>query len=593
MATDATVYEFGPFRLDAAERRLLCDGLPVPLTAKLFDILLLLVRNGGKVVTKETLMNEIWPDSFVEENNLTVGISSLRKVLGERYRERRYIETVTRRGYRFIAKIGQVQGERAALASAEQFRLGGDEWRSGGFDKAINSLVVLPFLNVGESPDLDYLSDGITENITTTLSRLPRLRVIARSTAFRYKGSELDTRQVGRELKVEAALVGRLREFKGRLLLGVELVDMRDGSQIWGESYSRPLSDIFRVQEEITSELSEKLRAELSGEERMRLNQSYTESSESYHLYLKGRYFLNKRTLKDVRRSIKYFEESLGYDPDYALAHAGLADSYISLGYLNELPFNDGIPAIRLEAARAVVLDETLAEAHSSLGYAEVLSLNWPEAERELRRAIELNPNISLARSRYAFLLVVRGRREEAIAEMERALQLDPLSPRMRLNAASVYYYAHRYERSTEECRLVLEIEPGLGFSHGILALAYERLGMYEQAIAEVRKGLELLKDDPEMLSILGYFYAVMGKRQEAKRVLDEVMRLSEQKYVAPYFIACIHAGLNEVEQTFEWLERAFEDLSYITTLRVAPFFTHLRPDPRFTDLLRRTGFPS
>lgn len=590
---DTTVYEFGPFSLETAERRLLRDGRPVLLTAKLFDILLLLVRNGGRVVTKETLMNEIWSDSFVEENNLTVSISSLRKILGERYGERKYIETVTKRGYRFVARVGRVRGEGAAPASLEQLRAGGDEWRVGGFDEAVSSLVVLPFLNVSKSSDLDYLSDGITENIIISLSRLPRLRVMARSTAFRYKGRELDVRKVGRELKVQTALVGRLREFKGRLLLGVELVDTRDGSQVWGESYNRPLSGVLRVQEEIASEISGKLRIELSGEERARLTKRHTESSEAYHLYLKGRYFWNKSSLNDIERSIKYFEESLGYDPDYSLAHAGLADCYIRLGYLNEIPFNDSIPAIRREAARAVALDETLAEAHCSLGYAEVLSLHWPEAEKEFRRAIELNPNSALARRHYAFLLVICGRREEAVAEMERALQLDPLTPRMRLNAASVFYYARRYERSIEECRLVLEMEPGFGYAHGILALNYERLGMYKQAIAEVRKGLEVLREDPEMLSILGYLYAVTGKRREAKRMLNELMKLSGQKYVAPLFIAVLHTGLKETEKTFEWLERALEDRSYIAMLKAIPFFAPLRRDPRFTDLLRRCGFPS
>lgn len=590
---DTTVYEFGPFSLETAERRLLRDGRPVPMTARLFDILLLLVRNGGRVVTKETLMSEIWSDSFVEENNLTVSISSLRKILGERYGERKYIETVTKRGYRFVAKVGQVGGEGAAPASPEQFRVGGGEWRAGAADEAVSSLVVLPFLNAGESSDLDYLADGITESIISSLSRLPGLRVMARSTAFRYKGSELDVRKVGRELKVQTALVGRLREFRGRLLLGVELVDARDGSQIWGDSYNRALSDVFRIQEEIASEISGKLRSELSGEERMRLTKRHTESSEAYHLYLKGRYFWNKSSLSDIERSIKYFEESLGYDPDYALARAGLADCYIRLGYLNEIPFNDSIPAIRREAARAVALDETLAEAHCSLGYVEVLSLRWPEAEKEFRRAIELNPNSALARRHYAFLLVIRGRRDEAVAEMERALQLDPLTPRMRLNAASVFYYARRYDRSIEECSLVFEMDPGFGYAHGILSLSYERLGMYEQAVAEVRKGLEVLKDDPEMMALLSYLYAITGKRREAKRVLNEVMKLSERKYVAPIFIAVIHAGLKETEKTFEWLERAFKDRSYIAMLKVIPFFAHLRHDPRFTHLVRRCGFPS
>ena len=586
-----TAYEFGPFRLDPAARRLLRDGVPVPLTAKLFDILLLLVRSRGEVVTKETLMREIWSDSFVEENNLTVSISSLRKSLGERYREREYIETVTKRGYRFVAEVRKVRG--AGAGRADSGRPRGDARGRAARGEAVGALAVLPFLNVGEGRDLEYLSDGLTEQIIISLSRLPRLRVMARSTVFRYKGREPDARQVGRELNVDAVLLGRLREFDGRLLLGVEMVDVSDGSQLWGETYSRPLSDLFRVQEEIAAELSERLRVELTSEERERLTKPRTEDSEVYHLYLKGRYFWNKRTLEDIERGARYFEECLGRDPDYAPAHAGLADCYLTLIFLNALPANEGFPAVRREAAKALALDETLAEAHTSLGYVEMMSLNWPEAEREFRRAIELNPNSAQARGRYSLYLALWGRTEEAVAQVERALANDPLSPRTHITAANVFYYTRRYERAVEHCRQALEIEPRFGAAYGVLGLVYERQGMYDEAISEMRRARGLLGSDPEPLGILGYLYAVSGRRREAKRVLNEVLKLSEQKYVPPFFVACIHAGLGEREKAFEWLERAFEERAYLPTLAIFPFFDGLRPDPRFADLLRRSGFPS
>jgi TolB-like protein/Flp pilus assembly protein TadD len=581
---DTTAYQFGPFILDTVERRLLRDGRPVALTAKLFDILLLLVRNSGKVVTKESLMKEIWSDSFVEENNLTVSISSLRKTLGERYRQREYIETVTKHGYRFTARVEPVQDSNGARHNGAG--------PHGLVDEPAKALAVLPFLNISRSPDLEFLSDGLTESIIINMSRLRRLRVMARNTVFRYKGREPDARQVGRDLNVQTVLTGRLREFNGQMLLAVEMVNVSDGSQIWGETYNRPLSDIFRVQEEIASELSEKLRMELSSEDRKRLTDHQPQSFKTYYLYLKGRYFWNKRTLQDIERAIKCFEECLLLEPDYALARAGLADCYLSLIFLNALPLNDSIPLVRREAVTALALNETIAEAHASLGCVEMLALNWEGADRGLRRAIELNPNNALARSRYSFYLMARGQVEEALAQMEWALRNDPLSAHMHANVARIHYYARQYDRAIEECRQALEIEPHCAPVHGLLSLIHERHGMYEEAIAEMQRALDLLGNDPEAMGLLGYLYALSGKRREARAVLNKLIKMSEQKYASPVFIAWIYVGLHEMEKAFEYLERAYEERSYMPILNITPLFDRLRPDPRYHDLLRRCGFP-
>ena len=581
-----TAYEFGPFHLEPDERRLLRDGKPVLMTAKLFDLLLALVRNGGEVVTKEALMHEVWPDSFVEENNLTVSISSLRKALGERYKDRAYIETVTKRGYRFVARIREVRcGDNGSLAGERVAQV----WDP----PAASSLAVLPFLNVGESPNLEYLADGLTESIIASTSRLPRLRVMARSTVFRYKGREFDARQVGRELSVQTVLMGRLRELNGRLLLGVEMVNASDGSQVWGENYNRPLSDVLKVQEEIANEISGKLRIELTGEERELLTRPHTQSSEVYYLYLKGRYFLNKRTVRDIERAVEYFAETLRREPDYALGHVGLADCYLALISSNTLPVNEGIPAVRREAARALALDETIAEAHSSLGFIEMLALDWPNADREFRRAVELDPSNTLARSRYSIYLAVWGRMAEAIAHVKLALTNDPLSPHMHVHAARVFYYDRQYELAIEQCGQALEIEPRFGAAHGLLGLVYERRGMYAEAVSSMRRALDLLGPDPEALGILGYIYAASGRRRQAKKVLHQVLSLSGQKYVPPFCVACIHAGLRAEEEAFEWLEKTYEERSYVPILALFPFFEHLRPDPRFADLLRRSGLPA
>jgi TolB-like protein/tetratricopeptide (TPR) repeat protein len=581
-------YEFGPFRIDVAERMLTRDGVRVHLTPKAFEVLLMLVENHGHVVEKDALMSGLWPDTCVEEANVTQNVFAVRKVLGAEGGGRHYIETVSRRGYRFVADVREGRSEDAADVRAGSVPASGG--RQAG--EVTRSIAVLPILNVGEAPDLEYLSDGITENIILNLSRLPMLRVMARSTVFRYKGREPDVRQVGRELNVEMALVGRLREYKGRLLLGVEMVNAADGSQIWGESYNRPRSDVFRVQDEISSELSEQLRIELTSEERKRLIRRHTKNPEAYLLYLKGLHFWYKRTVNDIKRSIKYFEGALGLDADYALAHVGLADCYISLTLINALSFKEASPMVRRDLAEALVLDETLDGAHASLAYIEMLALNWAESEREFRLAIELNPNNALTHSRYALYLAVWGQMERAQEEVELALSLDPLSPPVRVQSAMLLYYAGQYERSIEQCHQALEIEPNFSEAYGFLSVVYERLGKYQDAMSEIRKVLGLLGDDPEALSFLGYLYAVSGKRREAKRVLKKVVKLSEQKYAPPCCLAWLHAILGDRDEAFRWLEKALQERSNLPVLAISPLFNCLHSDPRFADLLHHIGLP-
>lgn len=584
---ETTTYVFGPFRLEAGERRLLRDGSPIHLTARLYDLLLLLLKNPGELVRKEDLLREVWPDSFVEENNLTVSISGLRKVLGEKHGEHLYIETVTKRGYRFVAKVEQVRG--AGVEPLEE-TVGVRVAPFGVRRESVGALAVLPFVNTGGDRRLEYLSDGITEHIILSLSPLPRLRVMARSTVFRYKGGEIDARRIGRELGVQAVVVGALRQFNGRLQLSAEMVDVGDGSQVWGGRYDLPMSDVLKVQEEVATEISEKLSSRVTGEERLRLNRSHTRNPEAHRLYVKGLYFWNRRMLKDVNRAVRYFEEAINLDPDYALAYVGLADSYITMVFLNALSVESGLPTIRRAAAGALALDETLAGAHAALGYVEMMAYNWRGAERAYERAIELNPNNAIARGRYSFLLATLGKMEEALAETDQTLTIDPLSLSVRANAARTFFYVGRYERAVEQCREALDIEPRFGAAHGLLSLINERLGRYDEALAEIRKAVSMMSDNPEPLSILGYICAVSGRRREARRVLDKMLRLSEQRYISPLFIAIVYGALGEKARAFEWLERACEERSYVQLLAMSPIFNSLRPDPRFADILRRIG---
>src|SRR5919197_6503319 len=347
-------YEFGPFRIDTAERLLLREGTPVPLTPKAFETLLRLIQNSGHVVEKDELMREVGPDTYVEEANLTQNVFTLRKVLGEGRGGRQYIETVPRRGYRFTAAVKEVW-------DAER-------------NRAIDSLAVLPLVNASADPNIEYLSDGVTESIINSLSQLPQLRVMARSTVFRYKGRDVHPQEAGHEMGVRAVLTGRVFQFSDRLIIRAELTDVADGWQLWGEQYNSEPSDIFVVQEEISQEISEKLRLKLSGEERLRLAKRHTESADAYQAYLKGRFYWNKRTVESLKKSVELFEEAIRLDPNYALAYAGLADAYLLLGSV-EYGALDPVSAMekaRQSAAAAFGRDASLAEAHASLAYVRI-----------------------------------------------------------------------------------------------------------------------------------------------------------------------------------------------------------------------------
>ncbi len=453
-------YEFGRFRLDPEEHLLLRNGKPVALTPKVFDILLVLIRNSGHVVEKGELMRAVWPDSFVEENNLTVNMSALRKALGTGHAERQYIETVPKRGYRFFANVREVRGESPDLV--EEYagaRLITEEKSSVRRDQAITSLAVLPLVNASADPQMEYLSDGITETIINSLAQLPQLRVMARSTVFRYKGREADPQAVGHELGVGAVLTGRVSQVGESLIISMELVDVAHGWQLWGEQYNRNPADIFALQEEIAREISGKLRLRLTGEQQQRLTKRYTESTEAYQAYLRGRYHWNKYTREGLKKGTAYFQQAIDLDPGYALAYAGLADSYYRLSNLY-LPPREAMPKAKAAAMKALEIEEMLAEAHASLGLVRFwYEWDWQGAEREYKRAIELNPGYAIAPLWYGLQLMALGRFDDALAEMKRAQDLDPLSLVINTNLGGTLYRARRYDQAIEQCRRTLEID--------------------------------------------------------------------------------------------------------------------------------------
>ncbi|MCA1817784.1 MAG: hypothetical protein LC746_15585, partial [Acidobacteria bacterium] len=413
---------------------------------------------------------------------------------------------------------------------------------------AINSLAILPFVNASSDPASEYLSDGITEGIINGLSQLPQLRVMARSTVFRYKGLDVDPQEVGLKLGVRAVLTGRVLHRGDTLNIQMELVDVSDGSQLWGEQYGRRASDIFEVQEEIAEEITGKLRLRLSGEERGRLTKRHTESAEAYRLYLKGVYFWNKRTLEGVERSIGYFRRAIEADSRYALAYTGLSNSYAKLGDvgLTAIPPKEAFSKARAAAASALEIDDSLAEAHTSLAHVHMHGYEWRSAGREFRRAIELNPNYATAHHWHSYYLIMFGRADEALAEIARALELDPLSLPINTDFGELLYFARLYDRAAEQCRKTLEMDAYFYQAHLVLARVYGLKGRFEESLAESFRAAELSGDSTEALASLGHTLASSGKKKEARDMLTRLGELSQSIYVSPYDVALIHLGLGE-----------------------------------------------
>jgi TolB-like protein/Tfp pilus assembly protein PilF len=435
------------------------------------------------------------------------------------------------------------------------------------------------------------LSDGISEALINSLTELQQLKVIARSTAFRYKGQQVDPQAAGRELKVRTVLMGVVRQLGDRLNVQVDLVDAMTGDQLWGQEYERKLADILAVKQELVREVTDKLRLKLTGEEQQKLAKRDTTNPEAYQFYLKGRYYWEKRTAENLKKAIEQFQQAANKDPNYALAYVGLADCHVLMEDYAGTPASETLPKAKAFAERALKLDDSLAEAHASLAFAYNFLWRWEEAETEFKRSIELNPNYATAHGWYSYYLRNVGRFDQSVTEGRRAQELDPLSPIHGANLSQAYLAQGDVDSSIEQSKKNIDLDPNFPRGHEQLGLAYLRQGRYPEALVESQKAVELSGRARRSLSFLGYGYAISGKRAEALAVLNELDGKYERREAIGEDLAAVYAGLGQKDQAFAWLEKDFQARSgLVARSRWEPPFESLRSDPRYADLLRRMG---
>ncbi|HEX7330763.1 MAG TPA: winged helix-turn-helix domain-containing protein [Pyrinomonadaceae bacterium] len=586
------IYEFGPFKLDLEERRVLGKGNEtLNLAPKVFETLLLLIERRGNVITKKEMMNVLWPDRYVEEANLSQNIFLLRKALGESQNEGRYIETVPKRGYRFAMPVIEIQEEVGPDITPREAEPTPDVKENPARRRAqgVTSLAVLPAIIEGSDPNLEYLAAGICDTIIISLAQLPQLNVISRSLVSRYKGREINAQEVGRELAADTVLVSRFLSLGTILIITVELVEVSTGWQLWGEQYHRSFADILKLQDELATTISEQLLIKLTKEEKKRLGRHYTQDPEAYQAYLKGRYHWNRHCADGYEKAIECFLEAIALDPSYALAYSALANSYVLFDFYGLVPPLEIGPKAKNAAMNALLLDDTLAEAHLALACVKMMyERAWSEAEREFLRAIELDPNYAQARNWYSHFLMAMGRIEESLTQSQLALKLDPLDDSINHYLGWHYIHARQFDRAISQLEKTLANNPEFFLARVTLGMAYVQKAEFEKGIAELTKAAEQDRL-PVVLGFLGHAYGMASERDAALQILEELEDLARRTYVPPYSIGLIHAALGEQDEAFEWFEKAYAAQNeWLNWLKVTPEVDSLRADPRFTTLCRK-----
>jgi TolB-like protein/Tfp pilus assembly protein PilF len=585
-------YEFGPFRLDSAERRLIRNGEPVALAPKVLDTLLALVESSGRLLPKDELISGLWPDTFVEEATLARNISDLRRALGESSGADKYIETVPKSGYRFVAEVRLVEPQDSVMIIERHTR--SRMVVQEELDPEVRSIAVLPFKPLGANEGDEHLGLGLADALITRLSNIRQIAVRPTSAVMKYTGAGHDPAAAGRQLKVEAVLDGAIQRSGERVRVTVQLVSVSEETPLWAGKFDEMFTDIFAVEDSISEQVAHALTLRLTGEERKLLGKRYTENTEAYELYLKGRYYWNKRRADELGKSIDCFRQAIDLDNHYALAHAGLADAYTFLGDvgLTAIRPKEAFSQAKQAATNALQFDDSLAEAHTSLGHLHMHCYEWMDARREFERAIELNPHYAHAHQLRAFYLAFNGRRQDASAEIRIALRLDPLSLAINTDVGVIHYFAREYDHAIDQYRKTLDLDFNFDRAHFWLAAAYEQKQMYDEAIAEYTIATELSGGSLEARASLGHAYARAGRRDDALSIFEGLTRDSSSRYVSPYDFAIVNLGLGETEPALKWLDRACDERAgWMIYLTVDPRLDAISSDARFKALLRRVGF--
>ena len=646
----ASSRRFGVFEVNLQARELRKHGTRVKLSGHSFEILALLLERPGEIVTRDQLRARLWPaDTFVDfEHGLNTAVKKLRATLGDSSTNSRYVETIPRVGYRLVAPIetaspkvkeadrdaeatrppmpdfppdsGKATPSRGPLSLIGKFtlaaflvitaalvldvaktrdRLSGllrpasiPASAKASIAKSPRSIAVLPLENLSGDREQDYFAEGMTDELTTDLAQFKDLRVISRTSAMHYEGTNKTSLQIGKELGVDTLIEGTVERVGEHVRIRAQLIDCISDRHLWAKSYDREFKDVLALQSELARDIVEQTQGNVLS------TQPLTPSADSrpinpnaYEAYLKGRYFWNKRTPEDLKKSIEYFEQAIAQDPTFAIAYAGLADSYSILGS-DVLPADVARSRARAAASKALELDSTIAEGHAALALVEFYyDWNWKQSGEEFQRAIKLNPNYATAHQWYSYHLTAMGRFDEAIQEAKRAQQIDPLSLSINTTLASRYYYARRYDEAIELNRRTLELDPNFVPAHDAVGSAYAEKGMWRETIDECQKELELSKDNPSALASVAFLYARTGRKAQARKIVAHLQDLSQGQYVSAFEIATALAALGDRDHAFVWFEKAYRAReSQLPFLNVVPRLDALRSDPRFQDLLRRVG---
>jgi TolB-like protein/DNA-binding winged helix-turn-helix (wHTH) protein/Tfp pilus assembly protein PilF len=638
-------YYFADFTLDLNRGCLRRGQDEIKLRPKSFEVLKYLVENNARLIRKNELIHAVWPDTAVTDDSLVQCLKDIRHALRDEGQQ--IIKTVHGRGYIFDKEVSdQISGlattytedtagvqviieEQEGNGHVDAMEWAGEEviapqpsqakfrlfagtnkqvWvgvlgiltlaaivaAAIYFNKpveTIDSVAVMPFVNVSGDPNTEYLSEGLSDSIIDNLSQLATLKkVIALNSVLRYKGKQLDPQAVGRELNVRAVLMGRLVQQGDSVSISTELVDVRDNRRLWGAQYNRKLANINVVQTQIAQDISEQLRLSLTGEDKKRLNKRYTEDGEAYRLYLMGQHYFrsayaywNQHKAKgSLEKSIEYFEQAIRRDPSYAPAYASLGETYRNLSWGGFMPPKEARQKEELAALKALQIDDTISEAYVLLANIKEMDLDWQGAEEQYRRALELDPNSVRAHENFAWYLQCHARFDEALLHLRRAQELDPLAPEISMDIAHLFNFSRQYDKAIPQYLKTIEMDPNFARVHVRLASAYQNKGMYQEALAELKK----VNAEGGQLA---YAYALAGERDQAQKMLNDLKELSKQQYVSPFDFALIYKGLGDKGQAFEWLNKTFDENPYrLSMIKVNPRFDSLRSDPRFDELLRR-----